>query len=153
LRVDRLLGEHGIQADSAKGRIEFQQRMEARRSEGEAPEMLAALRRGWRLGASDFLQRLSEKLGRRGLAHERAGERRETDAERAEAIVREALKKLNWTEDHLRQEAKAHPSKVALARKLRHQTPMTRLWIARRLHIGSASYVSHLLGKAGPGRR
>lgn len=63
LRVDRLLGEHGIQEDSAKGRIEFQRRMEQCRSEGESPEMLASLRRGWRLGAADFLQRLTEKLG------------------------------------------------------------------------------------------
>ncbi|MBI4660776.1 MAG: transposase, partial [Verrucomicrobia bacterium] len=78
LRVDRLLGEHGIQEDCAKGRSGFQRRMEQRRSEGEAPEMLALRRRGWRLGAADFLQRLSEKLGRRGHSHERAGERRET---------------------------------------------------------------------------
>lgn len=151
LRVDRLLGEHGIQADTAEGRIEFQRRMEQRRSEGETPEMLAALRRGWRLGAADFLQRLSEKLGRRGQAHERASERRETDEERAETIVREALKEKGWTEKHLRQVVKAHPHKVALAKKLRRETPMTRQWIAKRLHIGSASYVSHLLSKADQG--
>ena len=87
LRVDRLLGEHGIQEDSAEGRVEFQRRMEQRRSEGEAPEMVAALRRGWRLGAADFLQRLTEKLGRRGRRHEGASERLETDTERAERRV------------------------------------------------------------------
>jgi len=70
------------------GRIEFQRRMEQRRSEGEAPEMVAALRRGWRLGAADFLQRLTEKLARRGQRHERASERRHTDTEGAERMVR-----------------------------------------------------------------
>lgn len=145
LRVDRLLGAHGVQVDSAKGRIEFQRRMEQRRSEGEAPEMLAALRRGWRLGASDFLQRLTKKLGRRGKPHELASQRGETDRERAEQIIRAALKKLNWSEENLRREAKAHPHKVSLARRLRRETPVPRRWIAERLQIGSASYVSYLL--------
>ncbi len=52
-------GEQGIGDDSAEGRSGFQRRMEQRRSEGEA------MGRGWRLGAGDFLERLSEKLGRR----------------------------------------------------------------------------------------
>ena len=110
LRVDRLLGEHGIQVDSAEGRIEFQRRMEQRRSEGEAPEMLAALRRGWRLGAADFLERLTDKLGRQGRSHERASERRETDTERAERLVKEGLAKLGWTEGDLASQPKAHQS-------------------------------------------
>ena len=147
LRVDRLLGEHGIHQDSARGRIEFQRRMERRRSEGEAPEMLAALRRGWRLGASDFLQRLAEKLGRGGRAHERARERHETDAARAEQLVREGLAKLGWTEADLATQPKAAPGKVQLARALRTQTPMTLAWIARRLGLGSGSYVAYLLQK------
>jgi len=123
--VDRLLGEHGIQEDTADGRIHwaccrnngarvcnpqqttpcriacefsggfagreplritnprsekrrdglgntphFQARMEARRKEGHEPEAWAVFRRGWRLGAEDFAQRLSERLGRRGpIAH------------------------------------------------------------------------------------
>jgi len=36
------------------------------------------------------------------------------------------------------------PFQVELARLLRRHTPMTRQWIAGRLHMGSASYVSHL---------
>jgi REP element-mobilizing transposase RayT len=147
LRVDRLLGEHGIQEDSAKGRIEFQRRMEQRRSEGESPETLAFLRRGWRLGAADFLQRLTEKLGRRGQSHELARERRETDTERADQIVRQGLQEVGWSEADLDHHPKGHPHKTALAQKLRRETPMTRDWIAKRLRIGSASYVSHLLSR------
>ena len=109
--------------------------------------MLAALRRGWRLGAADFVQRLGEKLGRRGRSHERASERRETDTERAERLVKEGLANLGWTEGDLVRQPKAHPEKVKLARALRTQTPMTRHWIAQRLKIGSSSYVAHLLRK------
>jgi len=40
--------------------------------------------------------------------------------------------------------------KVSLARRLRRETPVTRQWIAGRLGMGSASYVSHLLGRTDP---
>ena len=139
LRVDRLLGERGIQEDDARGRREFQRRMEQRRREGESPAMLVSLRRGWRLGTADFLQRLTEKLGRRGRPHELARERRKTDTERADRIVRQGLQAVGWSEPDLDCQAKAHPHKVALARQLRSETPMTRGWIAKRLRIGSAS--------------
>ncbi|HOX02745.1 MAG TPA: hypothetical protein P5555_05575 [Candidatus Paceibacterota bacterium] len=49
-----------------------------------------------------------------------------------------------WTEGDLAKRPKAAPGKIKLARELRRQTPMTRQWIAQRLHMGSASYVSHL---------
>lgn len=42
---------------------------------------------------------------------------------------------------------KGHPHKIALAHQLRRETPMTRDWIAKRLRIGNASYVSHLLAR------
>jgi hypothetical protein len=121
--------------------------MEQRRNEGESPETLASLRRGWRLGAADFLQRLTEKLGRRGQSHELARERRETDTERADQIVRQGLQEVGWSEADLDHHPKGHPHKTALAQKLRRETPMTRDWIAKRLRIGSASYVSHLLSR------
>ena len=40
---------------------------------------------------------------------------------------------------------KGHHVKVKIAQQLRRQTPMSRQWIADRLRIGSASYVSNLL--------
>ena len=45
-RVDRLLGEHGIQGDSAAGRWEFERHLEARRLEEADQETLKPLRRG-----------------------------------------------------------------------------------------------------------
>jgi len=99
------------------------------------------------LGAADFLQRLTEKLGRRGRPHELARERREPDTERANQIVRQGLQAVGWSESDLDRHPKGHPHKVALAHQLRCETPMTRDWIAKRLRIGSASYVSHLLAR------
>jgi putative transposase len=145
LRVDRLLGEHGIAKDSAAGRRELQRRTEKRRSEGEAVSEWAHLRRGWWLGAEDFVERLAERLGRAGHAHEAARERNETDEQRACRLVREWLAQKGWTEEQLANCPKGDNRKLDLARLLREQTPMTRQWIAEQLHIGSASYVSHLL--------
>ncbi len=51
IRVDRLLGEHGIQADTAAGRERFERWMERRRQEETDPEAQRALRRGWCLGS------------------------------------------------------------------------------------------------------
>ena len=45
------------------------------------------MKRGWRLGAEDFV----ERLGRAGASGERAAERHETDGQLALRIVREAL--------------------------------------------------------------
>jgi putative transposase len=147
LRVDRVLGEHGIPEVSAEGRIHFQARMEDRRRESDEPEEWAAFRRGWRLGAEDFAQRLSERLGRRGQKHELARERKETDEQLAERLVKEWLSSTGWTEADLAARPKGDAGKLELAQLLRRHTPMTRQWIADRLCIGSASYVSHLLSK------
>ncbi len=45
LRVDRLLGEHGIRKDHAVDRLEFEQRMEGRRHEPDE-RAWQAIRRG-----------------------------------------------------------------------------------------------------------
>jgi len=43
--------------------------------------------------------------------------------------------------------SKGDAQKVALAMHLRKETPMTRSWIAQRLVMGSASYISLLTAK------
>jgi hypothetical protein len=50
IRVDRLLGEHGIQQDCPAGRQEFERHLEARRSEEEDEAALKSFRREWCLG-------------------------------------------------------------------------------------------------------
>jgi hypothetical protein len=61
-------------------------------------------------------------------------------------MVREALAKARWREIDLATEPKGHRLKARVAQLLRRQTPMSRQWIAERLRMGSASYVSNLLG-------
>jgi REP element-mobilizing transposase RayT len=67
IRVDRLLGEHGIQEDTPQGREQFEAAMERRRAEESDPEALKALRRGWCLGSGAFkremLARMEGNLG------------------------------------------------------------------------------------------
>jgi REP-associated tyrosine transposase len=146
LRVDRLLGEHGLKGDTAATRREFERRMKQARL---APGDENLTRSGWRIGAEDFHDWLAAKLARRGRKGERASERRETDASLAERMVREALAKARWREIDLATQPKGHRLKVRIAQLLRRQTPMSRQWIADRLRMGSASYVSNLLGMLG----
>ena len=67
LRVDRLLGEHGIQSDTAGGREQFETRMETRRAQESDGSEWSQVRRGWCLGTADFkaglLERMEGKLG------------------------------------------------------------------------------------------
>ena len=142
LRLDRLLGEHGLEKDTARNRREFERRMKMARVEHGENE---SVRHGWRIGAEDFHDWLADKLARRGRKGERARERSETDAALAEKIVLGALAKARWREIDLKRQPKGHPVKVRIARHLRMQTPMNLQWIADRLRMGSPSYVSNLL--------
>jgi hypothetical protein len=142
LRTDRLLGEHGLDQDTAATRREFERRMKQARLKPDDEQLM---RRGWKIGAEDFRDWLADKLARRGRKGERASERRETDTALAERLVREGLAKAHWREIELTTQPKGHPVKVKIARQLRWQTPVSRQWIADRLRMGSASYVSNLL--------
>jgi hypothetical protein len=63
-------------------------------------------------------------------------------------MVREALAKARWSEVDLATRPKGHYVKVKIAQQLMSQTPMSRQWIANRLRMGSASYISNLLASA-----
>jgi len=75
----------------------------------------------------------------------RARFRDETELEHAEKIIQSRLKKLGWKEDDLARIAKGRPEKVKLALDLRKDTTSTIKWIAARLHMGSWTYLNHLL--------
>lgn len=90
LRVDRLLGEHGLRGDTARTRREFSRRMEQMRLDPQQ-SVDETMRGGWKLGAEDFADWLSEKLARPGRRGERARERRVTDQALAERLVKEGL--------------------------------------------------------------
>ena len=62
MRVDRLLGEHGIKRDLVTGREEFERRMERRRAEETDATEWKTLRRGWCLGSEEFRAKLLEQM-------------------------------------------------------------------------------------------
>jgi len=137
MRVDRLLGEHGIGVDTATGRGEFECRMEARREQAMDESQCETLRRAWCLGSEAFRQQMLERMeGQLGEYH--SGElRRESGVARAERIITEELGRLGWTEVQLRERRKSDPAKLALATRLRRETTQTVGWIAARLQMGT----------------
>ena len=137
LRVERLLGEHGIGQDSAAGRREFERRMEGRRAgEGDA-EQWKGMRRGWCLGSEAFKRGLLERLhGQLGPSHGGAM-RRQANQARAEWIIAAELKRRRWPEAELSRRAKSDPVKLALAARLRRETTLTLQEIADLLQMGS----------------
>ena len=106
MRVDRLLGEHGIGQDSAAGRQEFEPQMERGRLEAIDEEALEPLRRGWYLGSEQFKEQMLELMeGKLGESH--SGElHRETAEQRANRIIAEELARRGWQESWLR----SHPN-------------------------------------------
>lgn len=153
LRVDRLFGELGIRRDNSRGRREFGEIMAARcRVEGHAEEELwKGIRRGWKFGAEDFVERLV------GMGHGGAGNAaihlsealEETMEEKARGIVREFLKTRGMGLDEFRRLRKGHPSKIALAAELRKSTTMTMSWIAEELNAGVPQTLWRALWKNG----
>lgn len=142
LRVERLLGEHGIAQDTEAGRREFERRMEARRAGEGDPEQWKGMRRGWCLGGQEFQRRLLERLhGQLGPDH--SGEMRaRAGRARAEAIITEEMKRLRWKEGEWSRRAKSDPHKLALAARLRRETTLTIAQISERLRMGSRKSVA-----------
>jgi len=144
LRVDRVLGELGIPKDSMAGRRELEQVMEARR-EAEKGETYKPIRRGWFLGEKALKQELLGQMSKR-LGPEHYGEeRRESQVEMAERVVREELRRRRWTEMTLEERKKGEIEKVKIAVRLRNETQVTVAWIAERLRMGSVANVNTLL--------
>ncbi len=138
IRVDRLLGEHGINQDNASGREQFERRMEAHRTWEDDQKTLAPLRRGWCLGSEEFrkslLLRMQSKLG-----DNHSGQLRRQSAEtKAEEIIGKEMAQRRWTEGHLKNLRKSDPEKLKIAARLRRETVLPLKWIATRLHLGTS---------------
>jgi REP element-mobilizing transposase RayT len=144
LRVDRLLGEYRVPKDSRAGRRYLERCVEERRT-GEEPKVYRSVRRGWCLGDKGFRKELLEGMGG-GVGAENYGEeRRESEVEQAERIVRSELRKARWDEARLGTTLKGHRIKVRVALRLRAETTVTYEWIAQRLEMGSRSNASNLV--------
>ncbi|MHB8519900.1 MAG: transposase [Limisphaerales bacterium] len=138
MRVDRLLGEHGIQEDTAAGRQEFERRMEDRRMQEEDEEQLKPLRRGWCLGSPEFRQRMLEQLEQSPGEIHSAEVRRESATAKAERIVAQELARLGWKEEDLVRQRKNAPEKLAIAARLRKETILPIKSIAARVGLGTS---------------
>ena len=147
IRVGRLLGEHGLEQDTAASRQEFERRMEARRLEEADEASLKVFCRGWCLGSDQFKKQMLEELqGKLGDHH--AGElRRETAEARAERIVSEELGRLGWKETDLKARRKNDPAKLAIAARLRKETTLPIKVIAARMHLGTSKSANSTLHK------
>ena len=144
LRVDRLLGEYGIPKDSPAGRQQLERTVEARRGAEEGGEF-KAIRRGWCLGEAAFRQELLARMRERLGAEHYGAERAETEEVQAERIIAAEWKRRKWQGTELQTRPKGDAQKVALAGRLRAETPMTVAWIAARLGMGTRGYLNHLL--------
>ena len=138
MRVDRLLGGHGIQKDTAAGRQRFEERMERRRSEEDDPMILRKMQRGWCLGSEEFKNKLLRRMeGRLGQHH--SGElHREVAQAKAEGIIGEELRRRGWKEVDLKERRKNDPDKLEIAGRLRRETTLTIAEIAARVHLGTS---------------
>ena len=71
--------------------------------------------------------------------------RQESAEAKAGRSIGEALRRLGWKEQDLRERPKGEPSKVELARRLRQETTLTLRPIAARLSLGSWRTLNHQL--------
>jgi len=144
LRVDRVLGELGIQRDDTAGRKLFAQAMEERRGK-DKPGEWKLVRRGWFLGGAQLREQVLEMMGCGMGAHHGGEEKQEADEQKAQRLVLEELEKRGWTEQDLKQRRKTDALKVKMAARLRSETVMTLDWIARRLQMGCRHTVANCL--------
>jgi len=101
MRVDRQMGEHGLQQDSPATRQQFERRMEARRLQRGDEQALQALRRGWCLGSDGFKQQQLEEIDGQVGQHHFGAMRLEVAQAKAERIIAEELGHLGWQEADL----------------------------------------------------
>jgi hypothetical protein len=145
LRVDRLLGEHGIAKDSPAGRRVFEEGMELRRRAGDKPEHWATVRRGWCLGDEAFRKELLAQVSQRRGKHHYGAELQEGDEEKAERLVQVELARRSWSGKALAERPKTDRRKARIALRLREETTMTMEWIALRLKMGSVNTLKNTL--------
>src|SRR5216684_4039716 len=136
MRVDRLLGEHGIKADTAAGREEFERQMEKRRMEETDERELKALKRDWFLGSQEFRAKLLERMEPHLGEHHSGRLRHESAEAKAERIIAEELRCATWKGDYPYKRPEGRRVKVAIPFPLGPETTLTIREIAQRPNKG-----------------
>ncbi len=150
LRVDRLLGEHGIQKDDAAGRRAFATLMNDRCvSEGLGGEIdYRIIRRSWKFGAKDFVERLYEKMGSSPKKENHLSvEVCETMEIKGRRLIQEKLKELKLKHADLDSLRYTDPAKIEIAQFIRAQTTLPLKWIAHELKAGMPGTLTLALRK------
>jgi len=109
----------------------------------------STLRRGWYRGPETFREWLLEQAGE--LPGRRSGSRKNYHGDEikargeseARALLAAGLTKAGITAANLTQLRKSDLKKVTIAAEIRKRTAMPLAWIARQLHMGTPSHVSH----------
>jgi hypothetical protein len=118
--------------------------LEQRRG-AEGRQEYKAIRRGWFLGnealKKELLAQMSKKAGKSHYGEELL----ESVEAKAERIVAEEMKRVEWNEEELKHRRKGDRGKTRIARRLRRETMVSMRWIAERLQMGSVSMVAHCL--------
>jgi hypothetical protein len=111
-----------------------------------------AIERGWRRGEEGFRAELLAQV--RELRAEHYGEEvRQAEEERALAIVKKEPEARGWKEKRRIERREGDPEKLKIAVHLRRKTTMTLRWIARKLPMGSWTYLSNLPGQERTGKK
>ncbi|MBX9744483.1 MAG: transposase, partial [Chlamydiales bacterium] len=150
LRVDRLLGEHGIIEDNASGRKEFSELMERRCAEEKNGSTVSyqSIRQGWKFGTQAFMERLYEKIASFPKRESHwAVEVNETMEAKGHRLLKEKLEELKLKPDDLVSLPCKAPIKIEIAQLLRSQTTLPLKWIARELKAGEAETLAVALRK------
>jgi len=138
MRVDRLLGEHGLQGDTPQNRQEFERRMEVRRWEQEDQPSIQAIRRGWCFGSEQFREQMIEKMDERLGEHHSGQLCMENAQSKGARIIAQELKRLGWANQELARRRKNDPEKLAIAGRLRRETTLSIKSIAVLVGLGSS---------------
>lgn len=148
LETGRLLGELGLEKDTASARAEFERLLEQRRELGDDEDVLKRIRRGWNFGAPDFVSRLSAHVAKAiNPEIHSLGPVAEIMEVKARRLIQEFLDENKWGPERLRTERKLHPLKLQLAWELRKNTTQSMAWIAREIYAGTRGTLSNELSK------
>jgi hypothetical protein len=135
-----LLGEYGIAEDNISGRREFSKIMDRRcAEEGTKNEAsYKMIRRGWKFGAQNFMERLHEKMAflpnRECHLSVEVNETMEAGGHR---LIKEKLAELKLRPDDLALLPCMDLIKVQIAQVIRSQTTLSLKWIAYELKAGT----------------
>jgi REP element-mobilizing transposase RayT len=155
LRVERVLNGLDL-SDTPIGRRNYRATVERRVFEMQhssepwkVDEAWSQIRRGWCFGDSGFRKEMTERLAGTLKAKRResfsGAEIKQHDEKEAERILGLGMNTLGLTDQHLVEQKKSSPQKIALAWLVRKNTCVRNGWIKERLKMGSATTFSDAL--------